>query len=246
MVTNDSVPPFTEIFNTYGERLTNAQLLVRYGFLLDGNEHDVLDWSVDEMCGLVPPLLRGLHDEIGVRSSEVDEETFATSADVLDDAVDLARDDKKREKVVREMGSTLNDVASAKKDDEHFDLSTGPAMNHNSLGKRAGQVVLEQLEDISAVWQGCNSAFSRSSLIFIPEDCKIAHQPSNRGKDGDGLRNRFRTDCGPSCSATFDFSHEQQTQEGDLKFYCVSHYVCYLYCFSFLSPLFYEMISTRC
>lgn len=223
---NNYVPPFTEIFNTYGERLTNAQLLMRYGFLLDGNEHDVLDWSVDEMCGLAPPLLRGLHDEIGVRSSEVDEETFATSVDVVavfDDAVDLARDDGRREKTSRDMSSTQSDIDLAKKDNEqHFDL----AMIHKKFGNinGPGRDVLERFQDILTAWHGYNSACLRSTLIFIPEECKIAYQPSNSDDNArDGLHNGFRTDNGASCSATFDFSRQHQRQEGTLKTYCVSH-----------------------
>lgn len=45
MVTNAPVIPFGEVWNTYGETLTNAQLLVRYGFLLDSNENDIIAWD---------------------------------------------------------------------------------------------------------------------------------------------------------------------------------------------------------
>jgi SET domain-containing protein 6 len=45
-----------EVFNTYGARLRNAQLLARYGFMLDGNEHDVVSWDLAELCtGLAAP-----------------------------------------------------------------------------------------------------------------------------------------------------------------------------------------------
>ncbi|KAL4254844.1 SETD3/SETD6 methyltransferase [Abortiporus biennis] len=49
MVSNVPIPPHSEIFNTYGDKLTNAQLLVRYGFMLDGNENDVVRFEVDEL-----------------------------------------------------------------------------------------------------------------------------------------------------------------------------------------------------
>ncbi|KAF8870889.1 hypothetical protein BD779DRAFT_508069 [Infundibulicybe gibba] len=49
MVTNSIIPPFTEVFNTYGENMSNAQLLSRYGFIIDGNEHDYLAWDVEEI-----------------------------------------------------------------------------------------------------------------------------------------------------------------------------------------------------
>lgn len=34
------IPPQTEVYNTYGAHLSNAQLLAQYGFLLDSNEND--------------------------------------------------------------------------------------------------------------------------------------------------------------------------------------------------------------
>ncbi|KAI0091781.1 hypothetical protein BDY19DRAFT_646374 [Irpex rosettiformis] len=45
MVSNLAIPPGEEVFNTYGEHLTNAQLLARYGFMLDGNENDVVTFD---------------------------------------------------------------------------------------------------------------------------------------------------------------------------------------------------------
>ncbi|KAI0080163.1 SET domain-containing protein [Panus rudis PR-1116 ss-1] len=49
MVTNRPVAAGGEVFNTYGERLTNAQLLVRYGFALEGNENDMVSWQMDDL-----------------------------------------------------------------------------------------------------------------------------------------------------------------------------------------------------
>ncbi|OSX61040.1 hypothetical protein POSPLADRAFT_1182201 [Postia placenta MAD-698-R-SB12] len=46
MVTNRPVLPNSEIFNTYGHRLGNASLLARYGFALEGNEHDIVSWEL--------------------------------------------------------------------------------------------------------------------------------------------------------------------------------------------------------
>ncbi|KAJ7160179.1 hypothetical protein C8R46DRAFT_1107268 [Mycena filopes] len=50
MVSNRPIPPHAEVFNTYGETLTNAQLLVQYGFILDGNDNDHLTWTFDELA----------------------------------------------------------------------------------------------------------------------------------------------------------------------------------------------------
>ncbi len=52
MVSNTEIPPHTEIFNTYGEHLSNAQLLNQYGFILDVNENDRLSWDIDDVLAV--------------------------------------------------------------------------------------------------------------------------------------------------------------------------------------------------
>ncbi|THH06654.1 hypothetical protein EW146_g9543, partial [Bondarzewia mesenterica] len=49
MVTNAPVGAGEEVFNTYGERLGNGELLVRYGFMVEGNENDVVSWTPEEV-----------------------------------------------------------------------------------------------------------------------------------------------------------------------------------------------------
>ncbi len=49
MVSNRPIEPRCQIFNTYGETLTTAQLLARYGFALDGNDNDVVSWELSEL-----------------------------------------------------------------------------------------------------------------------------------------------------------------------------------------------------
>jgi SET domain-containing protein 6 len=49
MVSNAPILPNMEVFNTYGENLSNAQLLARYGFALDGNENDRVTWNLEEL-----------------------------------------------------------------------------------------------------------------------------------------------------------------------------------------------------
>ncbi|KAJ7069363.1 SET domain-containing protein [Mycena amicta] len=49
MVSNRPIPANSEIFNTYGETLTNAQLLIQYGFILDVNDNDCLTWTSSEL-----------------------------------------------------------------------------------------------------------------------------------------------------------------------------------------------------
>ncbi|KDR75526.1 hypothetical protein GALMADRAFT_140168 [Galerina marginata CBS 339.88] len=55
MVTNAGTPPLSEVFNTYGEDLTNAQLLNQYGFILDVNDNDRLSWTMHEILDLFLP-----------------------------------------------------------------------------------------------------------------------------------------------------------------------------------------------
>ena len=55
MVSNTCIPPLTEIFNTYGEDLTNAQLLSQYGFILDMNDNDRVSWTAAEVLRILIP-----------------------------------------------------------------------------------------------------------------------------------------------------------------------------------------------
>ncbi|KAK7438183.1 hypothetical protein VKT23_018115 [Stygiomarasmius scandens] len=61
MVSNSAIPPHSEVFNTYGETLSNAQLLVQYGFVLDVNENDHITWSLEEAYHEVTRTLNYAH-----------------------------------------------------------------------------------------------------------------------------------------------------------------------------------------
>lgn len=45
MVSERKINPGEEVFNTYGVGLSNAHLVAAYGFLLEGNEHDVVSFG---------------------------------------------------------------------------------------------------------------------------------------------------------------------------------------------------------
>ncbi|BGO99064.1 hypothetical protein NBRC10513v2_000165 [Rhodotorula toruloides] len=47
MVVERAIEAGEEVFNTYGQ-LSNAKLLASYGFLLEANEHDTIDFDLDE------------------------------------------------------------------------------------------------------------------------------------------------------------------------------------------------------
>jgi hypothetical protein len=49
MVMNRTVFPSDEIFNSYDHGLSNANLMMQYGFMLEGNSHDILQWSIAEI-----------------------------------------------------------------------------------------------------------------------------------------------------------------------------------------------------
>ena len=57
MVSNSPILPNSEVFNTYGDNLSNAQLLVRYGFVLDVNENDCLTWELKELSDFMDEFL---------------------------------------------------------------------------------------------------------------------------------------------------------------------------------------------
>ena len=55
MISNTFIPTLTEIFNTYGDDLTNAQLLSQYGFILDINDNDQVYWTATEVLNVLTP-----------------------------------------------------------------------------------------------------------------------------------------------------------------------------------------------
>ena len=55
MVSNAYIPPLDEVFNTYGDGLTNAQLLSQYGFILDMNDNDRVSWTATEVLHILAP-----------------------------------------------------------------------------------------------------------------------------------------------------------------------------------------------
>jgi hypothetical protein len=59
MVSNAPILPHSEVFNTYGEKLTNAQLLLRYGFSLDSNENDCITWEWNDLWTFAATALDG-------------------------------------------------------------------------------------------------------------------------------------------------------------------------------------------
>ncbi|GBE89776.1 hypothetical protein BKA93DRAFT_405485 [Sparassis latifolia] len=64
MVTNLFVPAHSEVFNTYGARLSNATLLTRYGFSLEGNENDILSWNIYDLRSSLHPMNVDMYERL--------------------------------------------------------------------------------------------------------------------------------------------------------------------------------------
>ena len=67
------IPPFSEVFNTYGS-LSNAALLSRYGFTLPENEYDTVRMVLDPLS-----TVRNLFKYVGVEEVSVGEEELAVT-----------------------------------------------------------------------------------------------------------------------------------------------------------------------
>lgn len=84
MVSNSGVPPLTEVFNTYGEELTNAQLLTQYGFILEENQNDHLSWTLDDLIAIfsdnaLPETSKEILDFISEFETQCPQITFSES-----------------------------------------------------------------------------------------------------------------------------------------------------------------------
>ncbi|KAJ2918054.1 hypothetical protein MD484_g2352, partial [Candolleomyces efflorescens] len=64
MVVNDPIPPLSEVYNTYGETLSNAELLCQYGFALEANSNDTLTWAIEEILDTLACTSQSLRDTI--------------------------------------------------------------------------------------------------------------------------------------------------------------------------------------
>jgi len=49
MVTNSLILPGDEIFNSYDNTMNNARLMMQYGFMLEGNSNDRIEWKPSEV-----------------------------------------------------------------------------------------------------------------------------------------------------------------------------------------------------
>ncbi|KAI0305945.1 hypothetical protein B0F90DRAFT_946723 [Multifurca ochricompacta] len=73
MVVNAVVAPGEEVFNTYGATLKNAELLVRYGFMLEANDNDILTWTIEEIWDAAGAVLADPREYCWDKEADYDE-----------------------------------------------------------------------------------------------------------------------------------------------------------------------------
>lgn len=74
MVMNVSVGAFEEIFNTYDHTIGNARLMIQYGFFLEANSHDTIEWSLAEIGAFTQGRIAGEGPPYGMDDDEFWEE----------------------------------------------------------------------------------------------------------------------------------------------------------------------------
>lgn len=190
MVTNAPIVPFAEIWNTYGETLTNAELLVRFGFLLDSNENDVIVWD--------PRDLRDFSS--GVLGEE--QRTWNSGTTSCEEGIDMSDNDcdahvrrglslqyqslddvgGKRDQIIRE---AHRPPKTGSNDDHHllgvpgsstsrphlatFTYSGGSESSLLNTDLSAAQNLLNHLDELIFLWHcGSSDIWRSSNLVYDP------------------------------------------------------------------------------
>lgn len=186
MMANASVPPFTEVFNTYGEYLTNAQLLVRYGFALDGNDNDIISWGLRELLHFASVIMRNL-DEADERCC--DEELSSTDRDIGSEI--------SKEEVTNIEGAAAAAASYERQDIPHYHLggeaaygTKGADMNDEDqvVKLTLGHILLERLLEVVDLWTCGASAWESSMLVYLPNGQGKQCTADSYGEDADVRR----------------------------------------------------------
>jgi hypothetical protein len=77
---NTEIPPHVEVFNTYGDKLSNAELLMQYGFILDPNDNDKVYFDLVEVARLFSPPQDSLTISLPQSDNKSFTESFNTSS----------------------------------------------------------------------------------------------------------------------------------------------------------------------
>ena len=156
MVTNTPVTPFAEVFNTYGERLTNAQLLVRYGFVLDSNENDIIVWDPRDLHDFTFALFDSLPEITTWNSNEADLASMIQRRELSD--VGEIED--------RSSGRIYNTIY-ANEDHVLFRNAGDGKLCENILCRLSvAQSLLERLREVLAQWYRGVTFWGESNLVY--------------------------------------------------------------------------------
>ena len=178
MVTNESVPPFSEIFNTYGEHLSNAQLLVRYGFLLDDNENDTISWNAQGLYHfaenfLTCPVSDNKYD---TRPTCKDHSQFSDLCGVSETMI--RTDSCGRQILHASYVKGLLRLAGN-------DIGEDQASKINFI-----ETLLDRLWAVLDQWICGHSSWADSNLVYFPNDQEVAPRADSHGES---TRPRNRT-----------------------------------------------------
>lgn len=166
MVANAAIPPHTEVFNVYNDRLTNAQLLTHYGFILDSNENDVIAWELRPLCLEVPSLISRL-------CFENDGEGAAHRSEMSDIGEIEQRSGDRHGGFGIGTGGNVNEMfgGAALRDPS----AKGPVLEGRSEAREndlnvGTQAFMDHLLEVVAAWPHSGGIWKSSMLVYDPTD----------------------------------------------------------------------------
>ncbi|KAI5121514.1 hypothetical protein M0805_006551 [Coniferiporia weirii] len=189
MVTNAHVPPFVEVFNTYGEYLTNAQLLVRYGFVLDSNENDIISWDVETLRNFARSFIYSDATNPGGNDDKFREDDVSMFKDRdSDEPVESfgGLEDQSMETPLKAASFGYQDNPVDRTEDRRPPDYKG---KEDQVHKNNwGQVLLERLREVANLWYRGGGVWVDSNLVYCPNDQTNQEETSRYGSRGEGGR----------------------------------------------------------
>lgn len=172
MVTNDVVYPFSEIYNTYGDELTNAQLLIRYGFLLDNNENDTIAWDKNEVHAASELVLRQKFTQIAnVNAGGGDLYSLSTSTDEPNKVLPPGAFERQPVERCSPVTSREDqDSTDYSHGSEHLEAFKAESAEDQVPKMGWVEVLLERLDLVIKRWTGIWDDLRKSELIYFPND----------------------------------------------------------------------------
>lgn len=169
MMTNAPIPPYTQIFNTYGDFLSNAQLLVRYGFLLDGNERDFISWDLNQLSIYA----RSYNDAGCIKRSHDN-----TTGNGNTDATSIDKHGLETKTLIIRSSKIAGSAASNRATFHLHSLEDGPSSDKGAdtgsedqlLKINLGQILLEHVQVVAERWCCGGDTWAKSNFVYDPRD----------------------------------------------------------------------------